>query len=130
MENQNGQEEILDFNFKKFMFGDTENGAYGPDYGTDRLFGITMDNWVIYLIIFIFIAYIYNKVFRARKLPLLKEAIVYILLALGAFLLLIFETDSSLPIVYSLSVAVGLMLTLRIRYFVMDLQKKRNQSNN
>lgn len=92
---------------------------------TDQIFGITMPNWIIYALIFVFMTYIYNKVFRARKLPLLKDLIVYIMLALGSFLLLIFEADSSLPIVYCLTVAVGLMFTLRIRYFVTDLKKKK-----
>ncbi|MFD2672348.1 YlaH-like family protein [Marinicrinis sediminis] len=109
----NEEIEIPPFDFGAFM---TE---------TDPLFGIAMPNWITFIVIFICMTYIYNKVFRARKLPLLKDLVVYVLLAIGAFVLLIFEVDSSLPIVYSLSIAIALMLTLRIRYFVMDWQNRK-----
>lgn len=89
---------------------------------TTPLFGMDVYHVVHYLLIFVCLSYIYNKVFRVRKLPVLKNAVVYFLIALGAFVLLIFQVDARLPIVYSLVVAVVLMLVVRIRYW---LQEKR-----
>ncbi|WP_019533035.1 YlaH-like family protein [Paenibacillus ginsengihumi] len=79
--------------------------------------------WITYLIIFVLITYVYNKVFRARKLPLLKDLIIYLLLALGSIMLLFFQL-AGLPIVPSLSIAVILMLIVRIRYFIQERQTK------
>ncbi len=87
--------------------------------------GFMADHWLTYILIFIFLVYIYNKVFRVRKLPILKDVIVYGLIALGAFLLLIFQVDANLPILASLSVAVALMLTVRIRYYFIDRANKK-----
>ncbi|MDF2814319.1 MAG: hypothetical protein K0Q81_519 [Paenibacillus sp.] len=80
--------------------------------------------WVTYLIIYVFLVYIYNKVFRTRKLPVLKAAIVYIMMGVGAFILLLFQVDLELPIVLCLGVAVALMFMVRIRYWVESRQKK------
>ena len=80
--------------------------------------------WITYAIIFVLVTYVYNKVFRVRRLPLLKNAIVYLLIAMGTFLLLIFQMFG-LPIVLCLLVAVGLMLLVRVRYWVEDRQKRR-----
>ena len=87
------QEEIKkfpSFSFREF-FSDTET-----------FFGIEVYNGITYLIFIVCLAYIYHPVFQNRRLPLLKMAIVYILLALGAFLLLIFQVDMGLPIMYCL----------------------------
>ncbi|NEW05243.1 hypothetical protein GK047_04310 [Paenibacillus sp. SYP-B3998] len=73
--------------------------------------------YITYLLIFIFMTYVYNKVFRTRKLPILKSVIIYVLLAIGSVMLLIFQI-AGLPIVLSLAVAVFLMLLVRVRYFV------------
>ncbi|GIP20504.1 YlaH-like family protein [Paenibacillus sp. J22TS3] len=83
-------------------------------------------HWYIsYLIIFVLVAYVYNKVFRAQhKLPLWKEAILYVLMAIGCVLLLIFQIFR-LPIIQCLFVAVVLMLMVRIRYLVEGRQKKK-----
>lgn len=81
--------------------------------------------WITYILIFVFLVYIYNKVFRVRKLPILKNLIVYLLMGLGAFLLLIFQIDAGLPMVFSLAIAVALMLMVRIRYFVEERSKKK-----
>ena len=80
---------------------------------------------ISYIVILVLIAYVYNKVFRARqKMPLLKEILLYILMALGSGMLLIFQIDK-LPIIQCLLVAVALMLMVRIRYFVEERQKKK-----
>lgn len=112
-----GQEETVEipkFNFGEFMMD------------TSPLLGIQVYHWLIWLLIFVFCAYIYNKVFRARKPPLLQSIIVYTLLVLGGFLLLVFEVDSNLPIVYSLGIAMLLLLIVRVRYWVQE--RASNQS--
>jgi hypothetical protein len=74
--------------------------------------------YITYVLIFVFVAFVYNKVFRTRKLPLLKSLLVYVAMAIGCVILLIFQVDAGLPIVPSLAVAVFLMLLVRVRYFV------------
>ncbi|MFD1176029.1 YlaH-like family protein [Paenibacillus puldeungensis] len=84
---------------------------------------------IAYLMIFVLIVFVYNKVFRAQqKLSLIKEIILYLLMASGSFLLLIFQIDK-LPIIQCLLVAVILMLMVRIRYFVEGRQRKKNESS-
>ncbi|WP_426447756.1 YlaH-like family protein [Paenibacillus sp. S-38] len=70
-----------------------------------------------WFLIFVLMSFVYNRVFRTRKLPILKAAVVYILLALFSVVLLDFQLFG-LPIVPSMSVAVLLMFMVRIRYFV------------
>ncbi|MDH6672905.1 putative tellurium resistance membrane protein TerC [Paenibacillus sp. LBL] len=83
---------------------------------------------ISYIVILVLITYVYNKVFRVKqKLPLLKEILLYILMALGSAILLVFQIDK-LPIIQCLLVAVALMLMVRIRYFVEDRQKKKSQA--
>ncbi|MFD2702204.1 YlaH-like family protein [Paenibacillus shunpengii] len=84
---------------------------------------------VSYVVIFVLITYVYNKVFRPQqKMPLLKEILLYILMAIGSFMLLVFQIDK-LPIIQCLLVAVALMLLVRIRYFVEARQKKKTESS-
>jgi hypothetical protein len=89
-----------------------------------------------FLIIFVCIAYIYNKVFRVEQrtfrqslvhhlralrnrqfLVLTRSLWIYFLIALGAVMLVFFQL-MGLPIIPSLAVAIGLMLMVRIRYWV------------
>jgi 4-hydroxybenzoate polyprenyltransferase len=81
--------------------------------------------WITYLIIYVFVAFIYSKVFKTRRLPLLKELIVYLLIGVGTLILLIFQVDAGLPIIPSLAVAILLMLMVRIRYFVQGRRSRR-----
>ncbi|MEF3305504.1 YlaH-like family protein [Paenibacillus sp. GYB003] len=84
---------------------------------------------VTYILILVFLIYIYNKVFRMRKLPLLKDAVIYLTIAVGAFILLLFQLDLELPIVISLGVAVALMLTVRVRYWMIDRENRKKAQN-
>ncbi|MCG7407822.1 YlaH-like family protein [Paenibacillus sp. ACRRX] len=81
---------------------------------------------VSYLLIFAFVTYVFNRVFRVKKLPILKEIAIYIVMAIGCFMLLIFQIDK-LPIIQCLFVAVVLMFMVRIRYFVEERRKKQEQ---
>lgn len=80
--------------------------------------------YITWVLIFVLITYVYNKVFRVRKLPILKDAIIYLMLALGSGMLLFFQL-AGLPIVPSLSVAVALMFMVKIRYFVQERSQKK-----
>jgi len=75
--------------------------------------------WFTYLFIVVCMIYIFNAVFRPRKLPLLKDALVYFLILLGGWLLLFFQAKVGLPIVHGFAVAIALMLTVRIRSWVV-----------
>jgi uncharacterized membrane protein len=89
---------------------------------THSFFGIPFYNFITLLLIFVGISFIYNRVFRARKLPVLKEAVVYAMILIGSFFLLVFQLDANLPIVYSLSVAIGLIFIYQLR--VWNEQRK------
>lgn len=70
---------------------------------------------VSYILILGFTSYIFNKVFRPQqKLPLLKEIMVYIMIAIGSLVLLVLQIDK-LPIIQCMAVAVAMMLMLRGR---------------
>lgn len=80
---------------------------------------------VAYIVIFILLTYVYNRVFRVnQKLPIGKEIVLYVMMALGSGMLLIFQHDK-LPIIQCLLVAVGLMLLVRVRYMVEARQKRK-----
>lgn len=74
--------------------------------------------WVTFLLIYVMLVFVYNKVFRTRRLPLLKDLLVYLLIGAGGLLLLVFQIDLGLPIVYCLAVAILLMFIVRIRMWV------------
>lgn len=70
---------------------------------------------VSYLLILGFTIYIFNNVFRPqRRLPILKEILVYLLIAFGSLVLLVLQIDK-LPIIQCMAVAVAMMLLLRGR---------------
>ncbi|WP_042197509.1 YlaH-like family protein [Paenibacillus camerounensis] len=80
---------------------------------------------VAYIVIFVLLTYVYNRVFRVnQKLPVGKEVVLYLMMALGSGMLLIFQHDK-LPIIQCLLVAVGLMLLVRVRYLVEARQKRK-----
>ncbi|RED65749.1 YlaH-like family protein [Cohnella lupini] len=71
---------------------------------------------ISYLLIVACTIYIFNTVFRMGKLPILKEILVHIVLALGCLVLLVLQLDK-LPIIQCMAVAVGMMALLRMRQF-------------
>lgn len=79
--------------------------------------------FVSYALIYFMVIYIFNKVFRTRKFPILKEVAIYLLMALGCFILLIFQIDK-LPILQSLFVAIALLFIVRIRYLIEERRNK------
>lgn len=75
------------------------------------------DHMIIsYLLIVACTEYIFNAVFRTGKLPILKEIVVHIVLAIGCLVLLLLQLDK-LPIIQCMAVAVGMMALLRMRQF-------------
>lgn len=79
--------------------------------------------WGLYAVIVLMTAIIYQTAF-ARTLPLLKQIIVYIFLAIGCFLLEIFHY-MGLPIIPALLITVVLIIVTRVR---LSLLRKKNQS--
>jgi hypothetical protein len=70
---------------------------------------------VSYVLILGSVVYIFNKVFRAqRRLPILKEVLVHIVMALGSLILLVLQIDK-LPIIQCMAVAIVMMFILRGR---------------
>lgn len=79
--------------------------------------------WGVYAIILVLTAVIYQTAF-ARPLPLLKQAIVYIALASGCILLVIFHL-MGLPIIPALFITVVLIVGTRAR---LSYLRKKEQS--
>lgn len=71
---------------------------------------------VSYALIFACIVYIFNAVFRRGRLPILKEVLIYVIMAIGCLVLLVLQIDK-LPIIQCMAVAVVMMLMLRARQF-------------
>lgn len=69
---------------------------------------------VSYILILAFTIYIFNAVFRMGKLPILKEILVYIIMAAGCSILLVLQIDK-LPIIQCMAVAVAMMIMVRLR---------------
>lgn len=81
---------------------------------------------ISYLLIVACTIYIFNTVFRVGKLPILKEILVHIVLAIGCLVLLLLQLDK-LPIIQCMAVAVGMMLLLRLRQMY---DKRKNYQKN
>lgn len=80
---------------------------------------------IAYIVIFILLTFVYNQVFRVnQKITIGKEIMLYIMMAIGSGMLLIFQHDK-LPIIQCLLVAVGLMLMVRVRYIVEARQRRK-----
>lgn len=75
--------------------------------------------FITFVIIYACLAFVYVKVFKEKKLPILKELIIYLLIGVGAFLLLVFQVDLRMPIVPSLLASVALMLIVRVRTYFL-----------
>src|SRR5699024_8985140 len=87
-------------------------------HGTEHIF------WIFYILNLIFAAIAFKLGF-ARKLPVLKTIIVYILLALGTLIITIFSTVMPMPMTESLII---ISLVLAIYRFRLHLQRKRNNA--
>lgn len=81
---------------------------------------------IAYVLILAFTIYIFNAVFRPGRLPILKEALVYLFMAIGCLVLLLLQYDK-LPIIQCMAIAVALMLILRLRQ-LYDKRRKRRGS--
>jgi hypothetical protein len=81
---------------------------------------------VTYVLILACIIYIFNAVFRVKRLPILKEVIVHLVMAFGAFILFILQVDK-LPILQCMAVAIMMMMMLRGRQLYDKLRSKRNR---
>ncbi|CAG5083630.1 Putative uncharacterized protein [Thermobacillus xylanilyticus] len=84
---------------------------------------------VSYLLIVGFTIFIFNNVFRpVRRLPILKEILVYVTIAIGSLVLLVLQVDK-LPIIQCMAVAVVLMLILRLRQLYDRWRKDRGNAD-
>jgi hypothetical protein len=80
---------------------------------------------IAYVLILAFTVYIFNAVFRMGRLPILKEALMYLMMALGCLLLLLLQFDK-LPIIQCMAVAVFMMLLLRLRQLYDRIRSRRH----
>ena len=80
---------------------------------------------IAYLLIVGFTIYIFNSVFRpVKRLPILKEIGVYVMILIGSLILLVLQVDK-LPIIQCMAVAVAMMLMLRLRQLYDRWRKGR-----
>jgi hypothetical protein len=80
---------------------------------------------VSYFLILVFTIYIFNAVFRRGRLPILKEVIVYLMMAIGCLILLVLQIDR-LPIIQCMGVAVIMMLMVRLRQIYDSRRNRRS----
>lgn len=80
---------------------------------------------VTYVLILACIIYIFNAVFRVKRLPILKEVLALFVMAIGAFVLYILQVDK-LPIIQCMAVAIIMMMMLRGRQLYDKLRSKRS----
>lgn len=83
-----------------------------------------LPTWATYLLILFLSGVIYQTAF-ARPLPILKNVVVYLALAAGCYLLLIFDI-LGFPIIPSLLITVGLIIVTRIR---LSITRKRQEED-
>jgi len=81
---------------------------------------------ISYILILVFTIYIFNAVFRMGRLPILKEILVYLIMAAGCLILLVLQIDK-LPIIQCMAVAVAMMVLVRLRQ-IYDKYKSKRQS--
>lgn len=84
--------------------------------------------FITFILLYISLAYVYVKVFRARRLPILKELIIFLLIGVGALLLWLFQLDLQMPVVQCMAAALALMLIVRIRMFFVNRTSATGQS--
>nr|AIE77293.1 putative membrane protein YlaH [uncultured bacterium pBIO2160] len=91
-------------------------------YGVENVF------WIFYglNLVLSIIAY---KLGFARKLPLVKSIVVYILLLVGVYIITIFSTVMRMPSVESLIVINLVLAIYRTRLHFQRKAKNRNTSN-
>ncbi|QHW30403.1 hypothetical protein GZH47_05785 [Paenibacillus rhizovicinus] len=90
---------------------------------------LSQNPFLTYILILAFIIYIFNAVFRASKrLPILKEILVHLIMVIGAFVLFILQ-DFGLPILQCMAVAVFMMLLLRGRQIYDRIKARRSSSS-
>ncbi|GFN30370.1 YlaH-like family protein [Paenibacillus xylaniclasticus] len=84
---------------------------------------------ITYVLILACTIYIFNAVFRVQRLPILKEVLVHLIMAIGAFVLFILQIDK-LPIIQCMAVAIIMMMMLRGRQLYDKLRKKNGKTVN
>lgn len=81
--------------------------------------------FAIFYFLNLFLIIIAYKLGFARKIPLLKSIIVYILLALGTVIVALFSSIGELPTVESLIVIVLVLGIYRLR---LHFERKKNKT--
>lgn len=79
---------------------------------------------ILYILNFLLIIIAYKLGF-AKKLPLLKNVIIYFLLAIGTFLLVFFIVFAELPITESLIIIVLVLAIYRSRLAIERSKRKK-----
>lgn len=82
-----------------------------------------LPGWGLYLLILVLTAVVYQTTF-ARALPLVKNIIVYIVLALGCGLFFLFQI-MGFPIIPALLITVVLIVLTKLRLSLSDRHKKK-----
>ncbi|MEX2104085.1 MAG: YlaH-like family protein [Bacilli bacterium] len=78
---------------------------------------------ISFFIIYIFTAIIYQLAF-ARRLPILKTMIIYVVLGVGCILFTVFH-GMGLPIIPALTIALTLIVVFRIKMYIDSRSSER-----
>lgn len=85
-------------------------------------------SFLTFVLLYISLVFVYAKVFRVRRLPILKEVVIYLLIGVGALILWMFQLDLQMPVVQSMAAALSLMLIVRIRMFFVNRSRPQGRT--
>lgn len=83
--------------------------------------------FLTFAVLYFGLAFVYVKVFRERKLPVLKEAVIYLLMAVGAMILWLMQLDLRMPVVQCMLAALSLMAVVRLRIVYLERSRRSGQ---
>lgn len=84
----------------------------------------TFDNfWTAYIVILMMTAIIFNVAF-ARRLPILKTVVVYIVLAIGCYLFTIMHIFR-FPVIPAMAITLVIIVVARLRMVISDRNRSK-----
>lgn len=85
--------------------------------------------FITFVLLYISLAFVYVKVFREKRLPVLKELVIFLLIGVGAFILWLFQLDLRMPVMQCMIAALSLMLVVRIRMYALERSASRKSTS-
>jgi hypothetical protein len=84
--------------------------------------------FITFVLLYISLAFVYVKVFRQKRLPVLKELIIFAAIGIGALILWLFQLDLRMPVAQCMLAALSLMLIVRVRIMYLERIESRKRA--